>query len=169
MSIYLDTCLVSGLFKQDLQPPDEQSALMDILLLHKSGEVRLVTSEETRKELDRIPEEYRAAHYAFYNLLSDVPYAWIYPIFHPYLSPADINNVMALWRPPEYLKLKEILPDETDVVHVFQAIRNSCDVFLTTDRKTILSKRAAVEEIFPIKLLSPVKFLKQRSPASAKA
>jgi hypothetical protein len=63
MAAYLDTCIVSGLVKGDLQPAQE-TALLRILEARKRGDLQLVTSETTKTEIDQIPEQHRRLHEA---------------------------------------------------------------------------------------------------------
>jgi len=137
---YLDTCIVSGLAKEDL-PTAEQEALGDLLAFHKKKQIDLVTSVVTQEELKKIPPSARRRHEIIYNLLTDVP-----------LTRAKIANTgLLLMRAaggtiedPLYTELKKILPDENDALHVFQAMKSGCIYFVTTDRKTILKHRTKV-------------------------
>ena len=71
---YLDTCVISGLAKEDIAQ-EEQKALLNILKEQKSGDLKLVTSDLTKRELENIPYEYRQKHEVIYNLVADVPIA----------------------------------------------------------------------------------------------
>ena len=50
--VYLETCIVSGLARVDLQPADA-SALIRVLEARKAGRVELVTSQVAKAELNR--------------------------------------------------------------------------------------------------------------------
>ncbi len=133
-SVYLDTCIISGLAKEDLTEK-ELNALMELLKLHKKGEVSLVTSSVTMQELEKIPSTARRKHELIYLLLKDIPISrakWTD-------SGLTLMGVGGGSREdPLYTKLKEILPDENDRHHVFQALKSKSTYFVTTDRKTIL-------------------------------
>ena len=75
LTTYLDTCIVSGLAKDDLKP-DEQSALLRILKAWKRGSsLSLVTSQVAKDEIEKIPQAYREKHETNYNLISKIPVA----------------------------------------------------------------------------------------------
>lgn len=147
---YLDTCIVSGLAKEDLAPL-EQSAVMYLLQAHKQGELKLVTSAVTAKEISQIPEESRRAHSVIYSLLSDVPSV--------VLSSTTSLSVMGTPGPgrddPLFANLKCLLPDPEDAEHVFQAARNGVHYFVTVDRRTMLKHAAQVESLCGVKLVAP--------------
>lgn len=52
-------------------------------------------------------------------------------------------------------KLRAILPDENDARHLFQAISNDVEYFVTYDKATILRHTAAIEQEFSIRVRSP--------------
>jgi len=56
---YLDTCIVSGLVKNDLGA-EQESALRRILEARDRGVIEIVTSEVTKAEIDRIHPQHRA-------------------------------------------------------------------------------------------------------------
>jgi len=60
---------------------------------------------------------------------------------------------------PIYKALKELLPDEVDAKHIYQASKNNIQYFLTTDEKTILSYSDNIMGISDVKTISPVDFL----------
>jgi len=130
---YLDTCIISNLAKGDLSSK-EQSVLVELLKLHKNDELHLVTSEITKSEIDKIPQEYKVNHEIIYLLLQDVPVKETKII-------QDVIDIGIIPFPREdniYTRLKNILPDDNDRIHVYTAIKNGCYYFITTDRRTIL-------------------------------
>lgn len=153
LSVYLDTCIISGLAKEDLIE-QEYEALKFVLGLRKKGAIQLVTSPVAKAELDKIPVKWRNKHENIYNLLNDVPMKRFRSI--PFLDLMDLTGLGRLNR--DYLKLRQLLADEEDAKHVYQAVRNGIQVFLTTDFRTILRNRAVVEEAFLIKLRKPSEF-----------
>ncbi len=134
--IYVDTCIISGLVKQDM-PVKEAESLLEILKMNKEGKVQLVTSNLSLDEINKIPDNYRKTHEFFYYLLKEIPLSNVSP-----LQGLIGQGIIPFAREdPVFTKLKEILPDETDQHHLYQAIRNSCDYFMTLDKKTILKYR----------------------------
>jgi hypothetical protein len=71
---YLDTCIVSGLAKDDLAPEDVE-ALLHILEARKAGLADLFTSKLVQEEISKIPPVHRARHSIIYGLLTDIPLA----------------------------------------------------------------------------------------------
>ena len=132
--MYLDTCLVSGLVKRDLRTL-ELSALRTILRAHKSGAIAIVTSHVTNDELGRMPEDARAPHEDIYALLEDLPQA----VESRTDSGLTLMGVGGGTREDElFTQLKTMLPDVDDARHLFQAIKNGADYFVTDDERTIV-------------------------------
>jgi hypothetical protein len=133
-TVYLDTCIVSGIAKEDLSHA-EQEAVVALLQLYKTSRLHLVTSEVARSEIAAVPQQFRSRHETIYLLLRDVPLAraaWTD-------SGLTLTGVGGGRREdPLYTKLRLLLPDEADAQHVFQAIRADADYFATTDARTIL-------------------------------
>jgi hypothetical protein len=135
---YLDTCLVSGMARADLRPA-EQEALLQLLQAHKSRLIALVTSHITREELEKAPAEVRARDDVIYALLENVP----------------AKRESGGEKGPVLSQLKAILPDADDARHVFQALTNGVDYFVTDDSKTIISRRAEIEARYSIMVRLP--------------
>ena len=148
---YLDTCIVSGLAKEDL-PQSEQVALLEILRLHKAETIQLVTSVVVKEEIDKIPVEHRGKHEVIYNLLANIA-----------ISRVSWTDSGLLLRgvgggtrvDPLYSELKRLLPDEFDVQHVFQAIKSGADYFVTTDSRTILRYSEALQSKYGLRAITP--------------
>jgi hypothetical protein len=140
--VYLDTCIVSGIAREDL-PQAEQEAVATLLQLYKARRVDLVTSDVAKSEIDHVPEQFRSRHETIYFLLKDVPVAraeWTD-------SGLTLTGVGGGRREdPLYTDLRLLLPDEADAQHVFQAIRADADYFATTDVKTILRFAKALHD-----------------------
>ncbi|MBW1682874.1 MAG: hypothetical protein JRJ83_15870 [Deltaproteobacteria bacterium] len=161
LTAYLDTCIVSGLAKEDLDPA-QLVALLKILEERKHGRVLLVTSPVAKEEIDRIPEEYRTKHEVIYNLLSDVPLARPFQIYSRGLMGMGMGmhtgaGIKRLH--PMLGKLTTLLPDEDDARHLYQAARNGVQYFLTADAHTILSYRERIGDICNVKAVTPMEFL----------
>lgn len=153
---YLDTCIVSGLAKED-QPKVEQAALLEILRLQKAGKIELVTSPLVKEEIDRIPEKDRTRHEIIYNLLADIPISKV--------SWTDSGLMLmgvggGTRVDPLYSELRSILPDEFDAQHIFQAIKNGACYFVTTDSRTILRYTNMIHDKFGIRFIRPSELAK---------
>ncbi len=153
---YLDTCIVSGLAKEDL-PSGEQQALLEVLRRHKEGWIKLITSFVTKQEIDRVPEQARTRHEVIYSLLSDIPRAEFSGIE---LFRVAFPGSLGVRQDPLYTELKQLLPGVEDAQHVFQAIKNKVDYFVTTDDRTILRYKNELESTYGIKAVTPSQLLR---------
>jgi hypothetical protein len=105
-----------------------------------------------QEELNRIPEQYRAPHQNIYTRLAKIPIA----ATHHTDSGLMLMGVGGGRRADRLFKaLRSILPDEPDVRHVFHAVKNGVNYFLTVDKRTILRHRVAVENCCGIKIFDP--------------
>jgi predicted nucleic acid-binding protein len=152
--VYLDTCLVSGWAKRDLAPL-EQEALWQLRKLDDAGSITLMTSEVTKEELAALPADARKLHEDIYDSLRKVP-----------MSPEAAVQVTGRrptlgflgWSLPEetLATLLQLVPDPNDARHLVHALKAGCDFFVTTDHKTIVSKREPVEARFsPLRIRKP--------------
>jgi hypothetical protein len=151
---YLDTCVVSGLAKNEL-PTDVTSALLAILEVHKAGRIALVTSKLVHDEISKIPTAHCLLHTVIYSLLADVPLVDMTvrsPPFKPTSFPFGVESA------PLLEKLEVFLPDKKDAEHVYQAVRNGASFVITVDRKTMLKHAEAVWKLCGVRLVSPVEF-----------
>jgi len=152
---YLDTCIVSGLAKSDLTGADA-SALLRVLEAWRTGEIELVTSDVTKKEISRIPAEYRAPHLAIYNLLLDVPAAPTHIAGSRILHGTVLS---AIWQEdPLFNQLRNLLPDAGDAEHVFQAAKSKMSYLITVDRASFLKHLAAIQRLCGVRLATPPQF-----------
>jgi hypothetical protein len=160
ISVYLDTCIISGIARMDLKD-DDIEALLTIFEQSKKGNLNIITSQISKSELDAIPVEFRKKHELIYYLLADSPY---------------VQNARMVWQSgmnlgigiglgfghrrrsadPLFSKLSSILPDANDAMHVFQATKNQIQYFLTVDQKTILKFKAEIGQICNLKAVSPI-------------
>lgn len=153
---YLDTCIVSGLAKEDIAD-QELKALDKLLEYSKNDLISLFTSNSTLDELQKIPEKYRSKHLRIYNLLSDIPTA----------VKSNVTNVLFMPGPILFLKnadylfteLKNILPDEKDAEHILNAAKQNIIYFVTLDKKTILEFSEKIEIKAKIKAVKPSKLI----------
>ncbi len=161
LTAYLDTCIVSGLAEEDLRD-EELDALLRILEKYKGKKVHLVTSNLTKRELEKISAGNRRKHSFIYSLLFDVP---IVPLFRRGrgLSFGGIGGGIGTGGGfrvhPIFARLNTELKDEGDALHIYQAARNEVSYFLTTDHKTVLSRKVKIEDICGVKAVSPTEFL----------
>ena len=152
---YLDTCIVSGLAKNDLAS-SEAATLLRILQARQTGKVKLVTSAVAKEELSRIPAQYRTPHSAIYLLLSNVPTVPTH-LTQSRTTPSAI--VRANWsEDPLYAQLRNLLPDAGDAEHTFQATKCGATFLLTVDRQSFLRHSGAVEQLCGVRLVTPAEF-----------
>jgi hypothetical protein len=137
MIVYLDTCIISGLARNDIEQT-QGKAMIELLKLSEIGTVRFVTSAVALSELEQIPPEHRTPHVAVYHLLWKI-HAFPEPSLTrlaPWGGPMG-NPARRIWS-----RIKRILPDENDVKHVYQAAKHGTDYFVTVDKATILKYKA---------------------------
>lgn len=126
------------------------------LKARKRGDLEIVSSSIAKDEISKIPIEHRSQHEVIYSLLEDVPLA----ATHKTDSGLTLLGVGGGRREDPLLKsLKTVLRDENDAVHIFQAAKNGCGYFLTTDRHTILRYREPIENRSRVKVVSPVELV----------
>ncbi len=155
LKAYLDTCIVSGLAKGDMQP-GEVEALLRILHARKTGRVVLLTSDVVNAEINRIPPSHRTPHAAIYELLSEVPRA---PLHLTASRLLDGGLLQSAWREDSlFMQLRNLLPDSADAEHIFQAAKNNVAFLLTVDHRTFLKHAVAVKQLCGVQLITPVAF-----------
>jgi hypothetical protein len=150
--LYLDTCIISGIAKEDLQT-DQRAAVTELLRLHKQKVIQLVTSEMAKVEIDKIPVQHRSKHEAIYSLLADVS------SFVPLTGLSVIGIPTVNWHWIRLRALKRILPGHLDARHVFAAWRHGLEYFVTTDESTILRHRQELMRQFGVKAMLPAEVL----------
>jgi hypothetical protein len=150
---YLDTSAVSALVKYDIEVAGEMSALQQLLAWHESGKVVLLCSAVVEDELAKIPPEYIKAHRSFFDKFVCLPKAnvggltQLGPLGLPMGNPHD-----RLMR-----SLQQVL-HKNDAWHVFVASCNRLHYLITSDRKTMLSRKEAVFKISGVHLVWPSEF-----------
>jgi len=160
MKVYLDTCIISGLAKEDINE-SERAALLQILKLHKNKVIETITSPVAKEEIDRIPENYRHRHLEEYNLLKGIPAVG-------YLR-LDFFSVSGLGvkQTKEFGALFSLLKDRDDAKHIYQAYRSEVNYFITVDRRSILNKYDEIYSICKVKVYAPSEFIKNLSKIMA--
>lgn len=153
---YLDTNVVCAIYSDD--HPNESAAIDKILELFSQGLLELVTSQVTKEEIDKCPEEWRKKHRPTYNRLNKMKYVEAHELKGYNIQ----DNQFGFSASPRmddhstFTRLQQIGLDEKDSQHVMQAIESGCGFFLTCDRKTILKYRTEIEtEFSSIKLMLP--------------
>ena len=68
---YLDTCVVSGLARNDMLPADSESMVLT-LSASDAESLRFVTSSDVLDEFSQIPQAHRTPHLATSHLLQQV-------------------------------------------------------------------------------------------------
>ena len=155
LRVYLDTCIISGLAKQDISQK-EQEALLTILQKRKMGELEVVTSDMSRRELEKVPDEFRLKHEFIYNLLTDVPIAKAFRTDSG-LTLMGVGGGRRLVK--EMAQLNTLLKDGMDAAHIYQSFKNEVFEFLTVDEKSILSQKNEIENICGVKVMFPSQFV----------
>lgn len=154
-TVYIDTCIVSGLAKGDVLP-NEEKALTTLLEAHKKGKIVWMTSDVVKDEIGRIPQEHRPPHSVLYQLMADVPKVSTYRVD----SGLTLMGVGGGRREdPVFTSLKQILPDEGDAEHIFQATKNGVSYFMTIDQRTILKHKEQIEKQHNIKVVKPTQLV----------
>jgi hypothetical protein len=151
---YIDTCVISGLAKEDIAQ-EEQTALLNILKAQKSGDLKLVTSDLTRRELENIPSEYRQKHEVIYNLVADVPIAKAFRRDSGLMLMGVGGGVRLV---KEMAQLTTLLQDENDAAHIYQSYKNEINHFITVDSRTIISQKEKIEKICGVLVMLPSEY-----------
>ncbi len=162
LNAYLDTCIISGLVKQDLKQ-EQQTAMLKLLEYRKNDIISIVTSKVAKVEIEKIPKEYRYQHLLIYRLIADVPICKTFSIHSRGLMGMGMGLGMGSGSRrlnQIYKSLKELLPDEQDANHIYQASKNKVKYFLTADEQTILIFSEKIFKICDVIAISPVEFFK---------
>ena len=152
MKLYLDTCVISAITKNDIKESD-LSALTKILGYKLSQTLEVVTSQVAKEEIEKIPEEYREKHLKEYEALVSIPTLDYLRI--DFFSRTGLRVKQTI----EFGKLFMLLKDINDARHIYQAFRNEIKYFIIVDYKTILKHKNDIESICNVKTLSPVEFI----------
>ncbi len=141
--IYVDNNIISLITELRAGAPNVAQVEVDGLdLLCDDNSLEFVTSEQTLEEFKRAAGRLRVALKLLYRLigLSTVP---MQPtqVPNPQIVMASSRRsrvIMPPTRPDDlYAKLRAVFGDD-DAQHILNAVRASCDLFLTLDLKTIV-------------------------------
>ena len=152
--VYLDTCVISGYVKEDMEPSDND-AFKKIVNMSQSKELLLCTSTVAKEEIKRLPIKYQTTHIEMYNTLQILKGSVTVWIDDDPKSTGYGNSV----DDPDYLMLHKILPDENDARHLFQAKKAGVHNFITVDSRTILSSAEELENQCCLNVVSPSEFI----------
>ena len=161
MKVYVETSVLSAVARRE---PEYWPALLRLPKLFEERSIQVVTSEVTLKEIERIPDEYKVPHEWLYFFLKKDPFVAEQSLAGFNIS-IDRTTLICSPRHEEddiFRKLfRQIGLEHVDAHHLTVAIHNRSDVFLTCDRRTILNKRAQIEEEFSIRVMLPPELVKQ--------
>jgi predicted nucleic acid-binding protein len=152
-SVYFDTCIIGNLVKQDASPADI-AALRTILDAANERRIDLVASTVAREEINKIPEQYRLAHETIYSLLSRLPGSRV-----TWVEETSTGGARVV-QDPRFTDINQVLRDENDSRHFFQAVDNQVDFFLTTDQRSVLNQAPTLEQRFTVRPVSPTQLVK---------
>lgn len=144
MKVYLDTTILSRVTDLKLSEEDARA----YRLLAENQEVSLVTSLETKRELERTPNAVRNEILRFLCVLfRKIPHC-IGEVSARFGSVPFGRTSFGGKRVDPTLQALRGIFEPDDAQHIFLAARDRCDYFLTFDEKTILSRvRANPHEI----------------------
>src|SRR5258708_1880384 len=134
---YLDTNLVSAIVRYDL--PSVLFSLGIMFAHHRIGNVKLVTSEAMKTELDRIDAKDRGPYLAIYHSLGQVPYvAPARPGQRSYIYGGRGGFVQGgIMDEPEFAEFRQILglgkKHWPDAEHLFEATKAGVSDFVTAN------------------------------------
>jgi hypothetical protein len=151
--VLLDTCVISGMVRNDMKPEDA-AAVVQMAELAAQSKLTMWASTVAREEIDRIPQPYRQDHIDQYDALKKIRAShatWVDT------NPASTSfgNVVTH---PEYTKLRGLLRDENDARLLFQAKGGGVTDFVTVDYNSVLNKSAELSAL-GIRALSPAQYM----------
>ena len=157
--VYLDRSIISGIAKDDT--PTESEALDRLLQAWDDKKVDLVTSEVTLWEISAHQDELkrRLVERTYRRLAKAQIVRWYelagmhsYGDQHTWISTPVIQN------DPAYEALLALDLEVVDAQHVFVAVKQKCNIFLTCDRH-VRDRAAAVKDQFVLIVQKPSEFV----------
>jgi len=159
MKAYLDNNVVSSIVRDDIL--SESDALSRLLEANDQSKVQLVTSEITLEEIKRVPPKYRPPLERTFRLLEKVPIArWEELLF--ITNDGSGNNWPVIQNEPLYESLLSLGLEVTDAKHLFVAVKQSCEFFVTCDNTPgtgILRRAPALKALCGIVVQRPSEFV----------
>jgi hypothetical protein len=155
--VYLDNDVYSIIVRRQVTP--ESPAIEIIQRWAEEGRIELVTSEVHRRETSRVPAKHRQP---FDENPARFPQA-TFVEDHALLgfNNMDLGQYGFISYPlieddPISRTLRQIGLSREDAHHLMLAIRSSCDLFLTCDKK-IIHRHRAIEAAYAISVMKPSK------------
>lgn len=156
---YIDTCVLSATVKNELTA-DDAHAVSRLEGLIAAGRFTAYTSTVVYEELRKIPDRFQGQHVAAYDSLRRI-------VGHPTTSFLDDRATSATFGQtithPIFASLRNILPDENDARHLFQAHMNGLTDFITVDQRTILSKAPEICKAIGVRVWTPSDYVRSLS------
>ena len=137
IKVYVDTCILSKLVWHATE--EEQQKALDKICDYDY--IKFVTSPITLEEFNKTPQAHiRVALRVYYKLINEIPNVnfikfkggWSFPWSFPKSYGTAVKD--------ELYKKLEIIFIKKDIKHIYNAVKDNCDYFLTLDYKTILDK-----------------------------
>jgi len=159
---YLDTNIVSSIRKRDNR--SEAEAIATLINAGDLGQVQLVTSELTLEEIKRVPSQYRLPlEQTFHKFEKVAIVRWDELIFLRPISSAKPGPVGPVsLNEPLYDSLLNLGLEVPDARHLFVAVRQNCQAFLTCDnsrRTGILRRATKIQSLTGMVVQRPSEFL----------
>ena len=157
--VYLDSNIVSAIAKDDI--PTESEALNRLLQAWDDKKIDLVTSEVALWEISAHQDELkrRLVERTYRRLAKAQIIRWYelagmhsYGDRHTWISTSIIQN------DPAYQALPALGLEVVDAQHVFVAVKQKCNVFLTCDRG-IRDRAAGIKDRFELIVEKPSEFV----------
>jgi len=153
MQVYLDTVIVSGMARGDLEPPEEMAAVHLLAQADEKDQIKTYTSRWTWAEQDRasnylVRVKLREARGKIEVVTDDHRVLGFWKLEDSRLGTVSTNPIVTDF-PDEALfsDIKKAGISDDDAKHLMYAVHNKCDRFVTLDTRDLLPKRATVEPL----------------------
>jgi predicted nucleic acid-binding protein len=155
---YLDSNVVVSIVKDDA--PDQSEALDRLLAAYEEGNVDLVTSELTHKEIKAYQGPMRPPFERTFRLLNKVPTVQWDKLLgvNSQVDKYTMINTPMIQNDPIYAKLLALGVKTADAQHVFVAAKNACAAFLTCDGG-ILRRGPDIGTLYRVTVQKPSDFV----------
>ena len=154
VKVYLDNNVVSAIAKDDTAA--ESDALDRLLIANEQSKVDLVTSEVTLREIEQYRGSGRTLTERTFRLLQKVPIvAWDTLLgIHSYGDNLTWINSPLIERDELYTSLLGLGLKVRDAQHVFVAVKQDCDGFLTCDGG-VLARATGIRQLCGLAVEKP--------------
>lgn len=171
MKAYLENSCVSAWANEETE--NQFECVEQLLRLWEERKIDLVTSKVTHEEIgkidfDKVPERIKLRFENVPARMKQMPYVEHQKLdgFNEFRTP---NSFICSPRHEETTLFKKLFRviklSENDARHVYQAIEEKCDVFVTVDRHSILNKKSMIEAESSIRLMLPCEVVKKVTEA----